>query len=117
MMHLVVDPFLNYYKVTIQDFPEKLKDEYSFWLSLPDSQKQIIRNAVSHTNEPVVVNLHISTNVRYLKFDDLKNLLATNQIASYKVIDDKQMQFTDINKNNYLVSGRYDSQTNQVLPL
>lgn len=103
------------YADIINDLTDSQKNQYNFWLSLPASQKQFIRDEIYNFRGPIVANVRLY-NVRYLNLNQIANLLSTNQISSFKVLDDEYVQLSDINGNIYIVNARYDPQTNKIFP-
>lgn len=104
------------YADIIRKLSEDQKAQYNLWLSLPEIQKNtIINNADKSRTGDAVVSIK-SYPVETLKITDLPNLFSSGKIIAYKILTDKYMQFTDSDDNNYIVYGKYDTATNQVLP-
>ena len=93
---------------------ESQKNQYNFWISSSESQRNSIINDINRIGD-VVVSIK-SYPIKYLQFPELGNLLSSGRVASYKVLTDEYMQFTDIDGKNYLVPGKYDPITNIILP-
>lgn len=104
------------YPEIISGLSEYQKNQYNFWLSLSDSQKEFIRSEINNGRGPILANIRLYGNVKDLNLEELANILSQGKIVGYKVLNDDYMQFTDNNGNNYLVYGKYDPQTNQILP-
>ena len=101
----------------IQSMNQDQKNQYNLWLALPESQRDDIDELIYEQQGPVIIELNTYANVRRITLEQLADLLANGQIVSYKNIDDRHMRFTDNNGQNYLVQGKYDQQTNRILPL
>ena len=99
----------------VANFSDHQKDQYKFWLSLSNSQKEYITDQVYYQKGRVVANIMLYGGVTDITLEKLSELLAQNQIVNYKVLNDEYIQFTDINGSQYLVYGKYNSLTNQVL--
>ena len=110
------------YPIFVRCFTHRGNDQYNFWLSLPQSQKDAIRNEINNQRRAVLANIQLYDgkyqlySVGYLDMPDLIELLKQNKIIAHKVVSEEYMQFTDINGNNYLVYGRYDQKSNKIFP-
>ena len=97
------------------EFTPLQRNEYNFWLSLPQSQKDEIIAQVKDATGPTVINV-TSYDTESLSINAANNLLAQGKITEYDILNVDYVQLLDTNGNYYVVFGQYDVKTNRILP-
>jgi hypothetical protein len=119
-------PIVNYYyevlknrplsQLSPQEYPKDIQ-QYNFWLAMPDSLKERINDSVSNFKLVVITDDDYYFDVLKLPTRLLKEALESGEIATFKVLNDKQILFTDIDGQKLLADAQYDPLTTEIIPI
>lgn len=94
----------------VSEFTPSMKEQYTLWLSLPNSMKIYIEK-----NAPIVLSVNLNK-AEFKNLEEISQLTQEGRLANFKVLDDGYILYNGNDGKDYLVYAKYDSATNQLIP-